>query len=607
MRLRGFTVAAIAVTMALTACSAPEDESEEQARQDSDRAAAGEAPDAITIGWNQPYYSYNDDTSDGNATANSIVNYMLRGNLFYYDENQELVRDESLGTFEKTSDDPLTVEYTVADDATWSDGTPMDATDLLLQFVGTSGNLNTIDSSDDVGNLGGEVYFNSSSPGLPLVTELPELSNDNKTLTLVYSEPFADWEVALDFGVPAHVTAMKALGIDDPQAAKDALVEAVQGNDKAALSSLAEFWNTGYDFTAMPDDEMLHLSSGAYELTDYVEGEYLTLTANPDYKGELPASINEVTITYSDDPLAQVQQLQNGELDLFGPQATTDVLEALEAVDQAQVNTGVEGTYEHVDLVMDNGGPFDPATYGGDAETARQVRTAFLTAYPRQDIVDTLIKPINPDAEVRNSFLVTPGSPAYDAVSEASGMDDAFGDGDTEAAAQILADAGVEGPIDVRFLIPADNQRRSDQFDIVQPKLAEAGFNLIADRRGTWGEDLGSGTYDAVSFGWQSTSTAVTESQATFYTGGLNNLIGYSNPEVDALFDELAVTTDEGEQEDIQGQIDAILVEDAIGSTVFQFPSVEAYNKDVVGNVTSAPLNPTIFYGYWNWTGPETE
>lgn len=607
MRLRGIGVAAIAVTLALTACSAPEDESEEQAREDSDRVAAGEAPDAITIGWNQPYYSYNDDTSDGNATANSIINYMLRGDLFYYDENQELIRDESLGTFEKTSDDPLTVEYTVADDATWSDGTPMDATDLLLSFVGQSGNFNTIDAADDVSNLGGEVFFNSSSAGLPLVTETPELSNDNKTLTLVYSEPFADWEVALDFGVPAHVTAMKGLGIEDPQEAKDAFVEAVQNNDAAALSPIAEFWNTGYDFTSLPEDELLYLSSGAYEMTDFVEGEYVTLTANPDYKGERPAAINEVTVTYNEDPLAQVQQLQNGELDLFGPQATTDVVEALEAVDQAEIETGVDATYEHIDLVQNNGGPFDPAAYGGDAETALQVRQAFLTAYPRQDIVDTLIKPINPDAEVRNSFLVTPGAPSYDAVSEAGGMQEAYGDGDAEAAAQILADAGVEGPIDVRVLIPADNQRRSDQFDIVQPILAEAGFNLIADRRGTWGEDLGDGTYDAVSFGWQSTSTAVTESQATYVTGGLNNLIGYSNPEVDALFDDLAVTSDADEQEGIQEEIEALLVEDAIGSTVFQFPAVVAYNKEVLGNVTAAPLNPTIFYGYWNWTGPEEE
>ena len=32
------------------------------------------------------------------------------------------------------------------------------------------------------------------------------------------------------------------------------------------------------------------------------------------------------------------------------------------------------GTYEHVDLVFTNGGPFDPATYGGDAAKALKVR-----------------------------------------------------------------------------------------------------------------------------------------------------------------------------------------------------------------------------------------
>lgn len=611
MKFRKIGIAASVLalgTTALAACAPPEDDDEREASEQSSRAAAGEAPDGITIGWNQPLYSYNDDSSDGNATANSIIRYLTIADLFYYDEEQELLHDESIGTFEKTSDDPLTVEYTINDDAAWSDGTPVDATDLLLSFVAQSQNLNTTDGADDVGALNGEVYFDSSSAGLPLVTELPELSNDNKTITLVYSEPFADWEVALDIGVPAHITAGRALGIDDPQAAKDAFLEAVQSNDQASLSAISEFWNTGFNFTSLPEDEGLYLSTGAYVISDFVEGEYVTLTANPEYDGERPAVVNEVTVTYSDDPLAQVQQLENGELDLFGPQATTDVTEALDAVDVAEVETDVEGTYEHVDLVLDNGGPFDPATYGGDAEIAKQVRQAFLTAYPRQDIVDTLIKPINPDAEVRNSFLVTPGSPSYDQVSEASGQEEAYGGGgDTEAAAALLEEAGVTGPIDVRFMVPADNQRRSDQFDIVQPILAEAGFNLVADYRATWGEDLGTGTYDAVSFGWQSTSTAVTESQATFATGGLNNLIGYSNPEVDELFDELAVETDTDAQADIQGQIEAILVEDAIGATTFQFPSVVAWNSEVLGNVTPAPLNPTIFYGYWDWTGPVEE
>ena len=50
----------------------------------------------------------------------------------------------SFGTYEKTSDDPLTVKYTVDDDTKWSDGTPVDAADMLLAGPRQSGNLNTI-------------------------------------------------------------------------------------------------------------------------------------------------------------------------------------------------------------------------------------------------------------------------------------------------------------------------------------------------------------------------------------------------------------------------------------------------------------------------------
>ena len=87
------------------------------------------------------------------------------------------------------------------------------------------------------------------------------------------------------------------------------------------------------------------------------------------------------------------------------------------------VDNAIEGTYEHVDLVFDNDGPFDPATYGGDAEKALAVRTAFLTAIPRQTIVDNLIVPLNPKAEVRNSFIDLPGSPNYDDMVANNGSD----------------------------------------------------------------------------------------------------------------------------------------------------------------------------------------
>ena len=85
------------------------------------------------------------------------------------------------------------------------------------------------------------------------------------------------------------------------------------------------------------------------------------------------ASIEKVTIRWNEDPLASVQALQNGELDMISPQSSPDVLQALEGLEGVTVETGVEATYEHVDLTYNNGGPFDPKTYGGDAEKAKAV------------------------------------------------------------------------------------------------------------------------------------------------------------------------------------------------------------------------------------------
>ena len=62
---------------------------------------------------------------------------------------------------------------------------------------------------------------------------------------------------------------------------------------------------------------------------------------------------------------------------MISPQATADIYQAVSGLKDRgiEVKTGDGGTYEHVDLVFANGGPFDPATYGGDAEKALKVRT----------------------------------------------------------------------------------------------------------------------------------------------------------------------------------------------------------------------------------------
>ena len=169
----GFAAAA----MILSACTPPCSDG------DGD-GGGGEGGDSLlNIGWNEPFRSMNTMTANGNAVANSIVTYMMNENFGYYDDNLE-VQEGALGTVEQVSEDPLKVKYTFADDATWSDGAPVDAADIVLQWAAQSSNFNTaeeeeVDRDEDTGAIeeiddDSTVFFDSASIGPSLIEEFPE-------------------------------------------------------------------------------------------------------------------------------------------------------------------------------------------------------------------------------------------------------------------------------------------------------------------------------------------------------------------------------------------------------------------------------------------------
>ena len=603
-RRSAVTAVVASSALVLAACSAA---------GDGDDNAGINTGTSVNVAWNQPFYSYNRNSTTGNATANNVVLYLMNSQFNYYDADLNLIKDESFADYEVVNEDPLTIEYTFADTAEWSDGVPVGPADLMLEWAAQSGTFNNVEAELDpetgeVTNqeeLDAGVYFDAANPAVALITETPEI--DGRSITLEYSKPYADWEVAIQVNLPAHAVGQRALGIEDPEEAAQAVVDAIVDNDTEALSEIAKVWSNDFNYTSFPEDENLRLSSGAYVMTEFVKDQYMTLEANENYEGTQPASIETVTIRWNGDPMGQVQALENGEVDLISPQSTADVLDRLNGIDGLEVHTGEEGTYEHVDLQFTNGGPFDPATYGGDAETAKAVRQAFLKVLPRQQIVDQLIEPLNPDAQVRNSYAVVPGSPMYDGIVEANGMAEEYGEVDVAGAQQLLADAGVATPVRVRLLFDPNNSRRVNEYELIAASAEEAGFEVVPyDVQTDWGTDLSNAKsyYDAALFGWQSESTAVAESEANFRTGSTNNFYGYSNPEVDALYDQLVVETDPAEQERLLGEIEAHLVEDAFGLTLFQFAGVVAWNPDRIGGVEKISIAPTIFHGYWNWTVP---
>ena len=236
------SVASVSV-LALAACSSSGDTG-----NDDDGNAGINTETALNIAWNQPFYSFNGNSKTGNATANNVITYMVNSRFFNYNDELELVPDESFGTVEKVSDEPLTITYTYADTAKWSDGVQAGPADLLLEWAAQSGKFNNVEPEyDEEGNVTNQdaldagVYFDAASPAVALITETPTIEDDSITLT--YSKPFADWQTAIDNNLPAHIVAQRALGIEDPEEATEALVSAITEEKVDALSKIAEVWS----------------------------------------------------------------------------------------------------------------------------------------------------------------------------------------------------------------------------------------------------------------------------------------------------------------------------------------------------------------------------
>ena len=237
----------------------------------------------VVVATSESFSSYNDKTAFGNSAANNQIVYATNSSFSYFTSDRELVRDESFGEYEIVSDDPFSVRYTLASGITWSDGTPIDAADLLLAWAANSGAFTTaeFDPSAYIDQATGEfsaefpddvVYFDGATrSGLQRVTTLPVVSSDRRSITLNYGKYFADWEIAFQLGVPAHVVGERALdlpaGDDNAQRAKDAVVAAIAERDESALAALSRSWNSDFNFDTTPTDDRLLVGSGPYTVT----------------------------------------------------------------------------------------------------------------------------------------------------------------------------------------------------------------------------------------------------------------------------------------------------------------------------------------------------
>lgn len=590
--------------LALTACAgqegtdgdspAPGTDAATDTESDGDTDATDDETDAeapaasggvITVAETNQFNSFNPSETNANMDINSKVVGMTRSDFIYLDNELNIVPDESFGTYEMVSEDPLQVKYTVNESSVWSDGNAVDKGDMLLAWAVQSGHFNGEPNEEGAPDPSFFAYAGSTE-GLGL-TDLPEFEDD-RTMTLTYSEPYVDWEISYSLAMPpAHVVAERA-GMTEEELVT-LLESATPGEANEQLTALAEVWNTDFTVEQMPsgEDENLLVSSGPMIVSEFVPEQSITLVRNENYGGDLAAQVDEITVRFIGDAAAAISALRNGEVDVIAPQPSTDTIQQLEALDGVTVLQGDQLSYDHIDLRMDAGAFAD-----------ENVRRAFLMTVPRQQIVDRLVVPVNPEAEVLNSqiYVISEGD-LYEAAVAENGSEE-YAEVDIEGARELLAGATPT----VRILYNNENPNRVDAFSMIQASAQEAGFVVEDAGMGVgWGGELANPDNDASIFGWISSGVGSAGVPQLFSSTGGGNYNGYNNPEVDALATELMTELDPDAAEGIKRQIDTHLFADAYGLPLFQSSGLIAHN-DNIGGIEYMPNQTGVWWNFWEWT-----
>ncbi|MBK9181341.1 MAG: ABC transporter family substrate-binding protein [Acidimicrobiales bacterium] len=530
----------------------------EETTATSEAAAGG----TVLFGGEQEPTSLNWLTAADNAAWTQYVMQWVWPGVVWAQPDGVLEPNNDLVTsVELTSEDPQTVVYTIDPDATWSDGTPITADDFIFMWTAMNGQATSTEVDPDTGEPL-PLYDFASSTGYELMESVTG-SDDGKTVTVVYSEPFADWKAVFDYVFPSHY--FTEVGGGDP----------------------AVGWNTGFKVEALPDLSAF-VSGGPFTVTDYVVGESMTIERNTEYWGEKTPVVDEIVVPWITDAAQQPAALENGEADVIFPQAQIDLVQQTEGIAGVASTVGFGTFWEHVDFNLEN-----------PQLAVTEVRQAIAKAINRQEIVTRLPGQFSPDAQVLNNRIFMPSSANYEPNGEAE-----YGEQDIEAAKALMEQAGYALGADgvyakdgqrasFRVTWRDPNPRRQQTAELIQAQLKEAGIEIVFAPQPDF-LFLDEGNFDLALFGWTG-GTVLSANTSIYVTDGGQNFGSYSNPEVDALLAQADAELDEATRADLMNQVDQLLWDDVPTIAMFQVPEFLAWRETVENVEYNGYLGPS-----WN-------
>lgn len=531
-------------------------------------ACAPALPDTVVAG-TRITAAWTGELTSANAAAsptpgNQAIAGVIRGR-FGDVVAGEFVPDESFGVVTITSDDPFTVRYDLAEPV-WSDGIPLDAADLLLGWAATAGY---------VGAEGDEGAPAESAPEVPAIDEFA------RAIEVTYGQPVIGWQQAVSVPVPAHVVGRLAFGIDDAMEAKQAVITAIQEEDRAALDAISQAWADGF---AVGDDAVgtdALLSSGPF-LIDGIraEGEgtatSVTLVPNPTFRGAITPKVARIDLVPAgEEPLAEIGERLD--VAVVAPTAADgDPVRELERRDMS-VDASYDGTAWSLQL--------RPTGFFASP----QARAAFLRQAPAAAMIERGGGPWASVYTRTASMLSAPRDAAYDIVVEDSGFSSTLG---TPAADPALdrEQAGVTNGAPVCVLYDRASEFAAGAFAALRDAAPEGGWNVT---------DCGSDDIETAvtKGGWDAVITRTpvprTPQQiaAQWGSGGTSSITGQADAARDELIAQWARTTDVYRARELLAQIEASIVQAAVALPLALDPLLTVTDRGVTG-VTAPEGDP---------------
>ncbi|MHA6629354.1 ABC transporter family substrate-binding protein [Pseudonocardia sichuanensis] len=505
--------------------------------------------------------NWNLNSSEGNVFETGMAMKTMLPYTYMTTPDLKLVLNESLLTSaEQTSTDPQTIVYEIRPEAVWSDGTPITVEDFIFQWK-------TMNGTDC------PACTASQNAGYNQIQSITG-SNGGKTVTVVFSTPYADWQNLFASGTPLQPAHLAA-----------------QQGDLNTPDGLAAAWN--WFGATVPT-----YSGGPYQVSDWQDNIALTLVPNPQWYGAtkpvLESVIMRVITEASQEPIA----LQNNEVQAIYPQPQVDLVQQVENIPGVSQYQGLGLTWEHLDLNLRN-----------EFLADEPLRDAIFAATNRQAIIDSTVGQFNDEVTPLNSHMFVPGIEGYEDY-----LPPEQGSGDIERARQFLTEAGYTGvnegeqlttpdgravpPLRIRYTV--GNAIRQSTVELIQAQVRPLGLTLEIVPTDDLGATTDGGDYDLIVFAWVQTPASFSNAEQTWNSQSASNYGEYNNPEVDRMLHEAATSTDLAAARGMLNEAGKILAEDSYVLPLYQKPTFIAVQDEVANVRNNSSLDgPTYNIEEW--------